>query len=291
MRTIPLRGGPVGFARELKAPGSQGREAARLVGVSGLGVVEFFRYFLGMADDTVEIEYLLTLPNGEEKRHVVQLDRSTKALRPKPVDPLPEWTRLGFHQCPNCPLDPAVHSRCPVAVGLVEVVESFKNSVSHDVADVVVTTPNRNYEKRVSLQMVVSSLMGLHMASAGCPILDKLRPMVSTHLPFATLEETLYRTVSMYLLAQYFRWKNGLEPDWQMQDLVSTCDDLTMVNIAFGKRILNINTADASLNALASLDCFAGMTGLSISQDFLEEIEPLFGVYLRKNPSSDVKAS
>lgn len=263
----------------------------KIVVYSWLGIIGIFRYFRGMADDTVEIEYSITLPNGEEKRHVVRLDRKTMALQPKPMNSLPEWTRLGFHQCPNCPLDPAVHPRCPVAVGLVDVVESFKNAISHDMADVVVKTPHRDYKNRVSLQLVVSSLMGLHMASGGCPILDTLRPMVATHLPFASLDETLYRTVSMYLLAQYFRSKNGLEPDWELQDLLATCNELTVVNIAFGKRILNLHTADAGLNALVSLDCFAGMTGLSISQDFLEEIESLFAVYLRKKPPGDVEAA
>ena len=171
-------------------------------------------------------------------------------------------------------------------MGLVEVVESFKNRLSHEVVDVTIRTPNRSYQKRASMQEVVSSLMGLHMASGGCPILDKLRPMVATHLPFATIEETLYRTVSMYLLAQYFRSKRGQTPDWEMQDLVSDCEDYTMVNLAFGKRILNITTSDASLNALASLDCFAGLTGMSISQNFLDEMEILFAAYLKQVPPS-----
>lgn len=234
-----------------------------------------------MAEDDIEIEYQLTLSNGERKRHVVRLERATMALLATAVEPLPEWTRLGFHQCPNCPLDPSSHPRCPAAVGLVEVVESFKNSISYEKADVVVRTPFRCYQKQASLQEVVSSLMGLHMASSGCPVLNKLRPMVSTHLPFATLEETLFRTVSMYLLAQYFRWKKGLAPDWELRELLNTCSDLNVVNVAFGKRILNINTADASLNALVSLDCFAGLTSMSISGEFFDGIESHFGAYFQ----------
>lgn len=238
-----------------------------------------------MADDSISIEYELTLPNGERKRHVVQLDRVTMGLVNRPVEPLPEWTKLGFHQCPNCPLNPSQHSRCPAAVALVELVESFKNSISYDKADVVVRTPFRTYQKRASLQEVVTSLMGLYMVSSGCPILEKLRPMVFTHLPFATPEETFFRVVSMYLLAQFFRKKNGLTPDWELDDLLANCKDLNEVNATFGKRILKINTADASLNALVSLDCFAGLTGMSISNDFFDDIEGLFGGYLRETPA------
>ena len=40
-----------------------------------------------------------------------------------PATELPAWTRLDFHQCPNCPLTPATHPHCPMAArfaGLVE---------------------------------------------------------------------------------------------------------------------------------------------------------------------------
>lgn len=238
-----------------------------------------------MADDVVSIEYLLTLPHGEQKRCLVRLDAATMALQPTERRPLPEWTELGFHQCPNCPLDRATHRHCPVAAGLVDVVESFKDFMSYHVVDVTITTPHRAYHRSAPLQEVVSSLMGLHMASGGCPILDKLRPMVATHLPFATVEETLYRSVSTYLLAQYFRWKKGERPDWEMKNLVADCEGLTKVNVAFGQRIRNINTADVSLNALASLDCFAEVTGLSISQNFIDEMEPLFEAYFKSGKS------
>jgi hypothetical protein len=244
-----------------------------------------------MADDSITIEYELTLPSGERKRHAVRLDRVTMASVSSVAEPLPEWTRLGFQQCPNCPLDPSKHQRCPAAVALVEVVDSFKNSVSCDKADVVVKTPNRIYQKQATLQEVATSLMGLHMVTSGCPILDKLRPLVFTHLPFATADETFFRVVSMYLLAQFFRWKQGLRPDWELKNLLVTCKDLNEVNIAFGKRIIGINTADASLNALVSLDCLAGLTGMSISDDLFDDIESLFAGYLKGDPAKGDKAA
>ncbi len=234
-----------------------------------------------MADEPIAIEYWLSLQNGDQQRYVVRLEADTLALCSRPAGPLPEWTRLSVRQCPNCPLDPARHSRCPVAVGLVDVVEAFKNRVSHEVVDVKVITPSRTYCKRVSMQEVVGSLMGLHMASGGCPILDKLRPMVATHLPFATAEEAVLRMISTYLLAQHFRAKRGLAPDWELQQLVADCEDFNVVNTAFGQRLQSINTLDASLNALVGLDCFAGLTGMSISENYLDEMEGLFAAYRR----------
>lgn len=231
-------------------------------------------------ENTVTIEYVLGGAEARPERHCVRLDATTLALQVPLRETLPEWTRLGFRQCPNCPLDPAKEERCPVAVALVDVVESFKNRVSHEVVAVTVTTPHRSYSKRVSLQEVVGSLMGLHMASAGCPILDVLRPLVATHLPFSTADETVFRTVSMYLLAQHLRQRRGLSPDWTLQGLVTTCQDVAQVNLAFGQRLLSINTLDASLNALVNLDCFAGLTGLSISENDLDDLAGLFSAYL-----------
>ena len=40
------------------------------------------------------------------------------------------------------------------------------------------------------------------MATAGCPWTDRLRPMARFHLPFANEAETVYRSVSMYLLSR-----------------------------------------------------------------------------------------
>ena len=37
------------------------------------------------------------------------------------------------------------------------------------------------------------------MALSGCPVLEQLKPMARFHLPFASVEETIYRAASMYL--------------------------------------------------------------------------------------------
>jgi len=50
------------------------------------------------------------------------------------------------------------------------------------------------------------------------PIFEKLKPMVRFHLPFASIEETKYRAISMYLLAQYFLYQQGSQPDWDLKN-------------------------------------------------------------------------
>ena len=236
-----------------------------------------------MNDETVTIEYQFRLRSGAERTFTVRLKKPTLELISVRQSVLPEWTKLTHHQCSNCPLDPEQHPRCPIAANLVDVIEAFRDCLSTEEADITIRSESREYHKRSPVQYGVGSLMGLYMVVSGCPIMDKLRPMVYTHLPFATVEDTMFRAVSMYLLAQYFLSQRGKTPDWKLEKLVRIYEDISVVNQSFAKRLLSINPKDASLNGLVGLDCFATATAFSIVQDSLHEIEPLFRAYLEED--------
>ncbi len=233
-----------------------------------------------MPDDDVVIEYKFSLQNGVQKQFIVRLHKTTLQLIASPGAELPAWTALSHHQCPNCPLKPESHPHCPIAANLVTVIDSFKDTVSVEEADITVEHESRVYSRYAAVQYGISSLMGIYMVTSGCPVMDKLRPMVYTHLPFATISETMFRAVAMYLLAQYFRQQHGKAPDWKLERLVQIYEEVAKVNRAFVKRLLSINPQDASLNALVGLDCFATITAYSIVTDSLEAMESLFQAYL-----------
>ncbi|MBI4424712.1 MAG: hypothetical protein HY554_13345 [Elusimicrobia bacterium] len=229
----------------------------------------------------MNLRYRFVLASGEEKVFELALDGETLSLAGKPGRALPEWTRLDNEQCPNCPLKAATTPRCPVAANLVDVIEGFKDGISFHEAEITITAPAREYRKRAPLQTGISSLIGVVMVTSGCPVLDRLRPMVCTHLPFAEVNETMYRAISMYLLAQYFLHKRGRAPDWELKDLVKIYDEISTVNRHFAKRLKTIQIEDATLNALVSLDCFANISVCSIMDDSLSQLENLFHAYLR----------
>jgi len=112
---------------------------------------------------------------------------------------------LRYHQCANCPLDEGAHPHCPIAANISRIVEKFNDLISHDRVNVVVVTDERTYAKDTTVQMGLSPLLGIIMTTSGCPVMEQLKPMVRFHLPFASLEETIFRMVSMYLVAQYLR--------------------------------------------------------------------------------------
>lgn len=227
----------------------------------------------------ITFNYTFKFPGGLEKEFDVKLDNKTLNLIQTKKESYPEWTELKYLKCPNCPLHDDLHAFCPVAVNLVDLVDFFQAAISYEEVDLLIETKERGYIKHTTLQQAISSMIGIYMVTSGCPIMEKLKPMVRYHLPFATPGETQYRVISMYLVAQYFLYKRGKEPDWHLRNLVKIYDDIRIVNKSFFQRLAHIKIQDATLNALVKLDMFAQHVSFSIDRNVLDEMEYLFNAY------------
>jgi hypothetical protein len=192
---------------------------------------------------------------------------------------LPTWTRLEHQRCPGCPLATTSAINCPMAESLVDLLEFSEKLDSFRPLAVTITTPEREIRTAVTAQRAISALMGLLIATSGCPAVAWLRPMARFHLPLASEEETIYRAASMYLLAQYFCEKHGQSPDWMMQGLRQRYQRLHEINIAMAERMRNAIERDAPVNAVILLDLFAKAMPYSVD-DSLAELEYLFQPYL-----------
>ncbi|MFC1510545.1 DUF6901 family protein [Candidatus Omnitrophota bacterium] len=226
------------------------------------------------------IKYYLKFDNGITQEFTIHLEKKTFHIIETPRDVYPEWTKLTCHQCPHCPLKAKEHEFCPIAKNLVSVIEFLCNLLSYEEVDIRIETKNRNYSKRTPLQVAAGSLIGIYMVTSGCPIMDKLRPMVQTHLPFANNKETEYRAISMYLIAQYLLFKNKKKPDWDLKNFTRMYKDINIVNANFCQRLKEIHVEDASLNAIIRLDNFAQYINLAVSEQMLDDLKCLFQAYL-----------
>jgi hypothetical protein len=217
-------------------------------------------------------------------------DGRTESLEAGAADPaqppaaLPPWTELGFHQCANCPLSTTDTKRCPMAVRLVPLVALFARVRSYDDVTAQVESEERTVSKRTSVQKVLRSLMGLLSASSDCPHIEFLKPMAHYHLPFSSREETVYRVVSTYLLAQYFLRQQGKAADAGLEGLKAHYRELQQVNQGMAQRLgaIRLEEGDSSVNALVLLDLFAHSLPDSIDAD-LEELMPAFQEFLKVN--------
>jgi hypothetical protein len=229
----------------------------------------------------LKITYTYVFGGGVTKTFDLFLDRKTFSLAARhPANP-PSWTLLGRNQCANCTLDSGRHWVCPAASNFAEIAEQFTHAVSYEEVRVIVTTEERTYSKDTALQQGLMSLLGIVMATSGCPILETLKPMARFHLPFATLTETVYRMVSMCLVAQYLRHGEGHSFEFPLRDLEGIYKEVAIVNRDFARRLREASMEDANINALVGLNCFATMIPL-IAEDTLNEIREYFSAFMKQ---------
>ena len=232
------------------------------------------------SDDLITMRYRFRFDNDVEKTFKININKKSLVIIADPKESYPSWTALKVQQCPNCPLDESKHPHCPIAKNLVDVIDFLSTLLSYERVNISIETSERNYSKETDLQSASGSLIGIFMVTSGCPVMNKLSPMVRFHLPFASLEETQYRSISMYLLAQYFLYKHGKTPDWKLKNLPDIYDNINVVNSHFCKRLKEITIKDASLNAIVMLDNSAQYINFSLIDQMLDETEGLFSSYL-----------
>jgi hypothetical protein len=233
---------------------------------------------MGM-DDHLRFIYSYKFSDGRIKNFDIRLDQSNLRLVTRHSDNLPLWSLLTFNQCAHCPLSEREHTFCPIAENLAGIVEEFKNFVSHERVTVTVACEERFYGKDTTVQAGLSPLLGIIMTTSGCPIMEQLKPMVRFHLPFASLDETIFRSVVMWLLAQYYRAQDGKSAAWSLDGLAAVYTDVGKVNRDFANRMRAAAKKDANVNALVNLDIFASMMALA-ADETLNRLKPYFSALL-----------
>jgi len=225
--------------------------------------------------DNVVIEYRFRLSDDTVEEFRVELDPlEFNLLTAIPENP-PSWTELGFHQCPNCSLETKNQRYCPLALSILDIVEHFDHVLSYDMIHLEVQAESRHISQQTSAQQGLSSLMGLLIAASGCPHTDFFKPMARFHLPLASRDETVYRAVSTYLMAQYFIQREGGEADFQLEGLKRIYDNIQLVNYSVARRLRAASEADSPVNAIVILDTYARAVPFLID-DSLDYIRHLF---------------
>lgn len=229
--------------------------------------------------DILKFVYKFVFNDKTEKSFEIEIDSKTLNIIREEKE-YPEWTKFGYFSCEHCPIDKTKEEYCPVAMSLSDIIEFFSNTPSYEEAKIYVLSNERQYAKKTSVQVGVSSIIGILMATSGCPHLAKMKPLVRFHLPFASLEETEFRVMSMYLLAQYFRMKNNQEADWDLKGLVKVYEDIQKVNQTVAAKIADLEKRDTSINAVVVLNNFADFVTFSIDEKDFDHIEKIFNSYI-----------
>jgi hypothetical protein len=228
---------------------------------------------------TKVIHYCFRLPDNSRKDFKLKLSQHNLELKGNIPKRLPRWTKLDFYQCANCPFDIDSRSHCPLAANIANIVRRFDGLVSYEEIRVDVIDEKRQITLHTTVQKGICSMMGLIIATCGCPHTAFLKPLAWFHLPLASEEETIFRVTSMYLLAQYYLKKERRSADFDLDGLVNIYHHIQIVNDAIAKRLRAASMTDSSLNALILLDSYAKVLPLAIEES-LEEIRHLFSPFL-----------
>ncbi|MHC4308201.1 MAG: DUF6901 family protein, partial [Planctomycetota bacterium] len=225
--------------------------------------------------ETQVIRYYFRMPDNSRVDFNLALNMVNLELRGNIPEHLPAWTKLGFHQCSICPLDIINNPYCPLATNIVNVVQRFDGLTSYDTIEVEVITEERRITQSTTVQKGISSIMGLIIATCGCPHTSFFKPMARFHLPLASGQETIFRATSMYLLAQYYLKKECRIADFEFEGLRRIYNNMQIVNFAVAERLRNATLSDSSINAIVLLDSYAQVLPLAIDKS-IDEICHLF---------------
>lgn len=224
---------------------------------------------------TIDFEYIFIFPDDKRNKFLIRLDSKTLNYIPDKKNKRFEWAKLENEKCKNCTLDSKTTPYCPISLNLLDILPTFVNANSFEKVNVIVKTHERTYSAKTSVQNGLSSMLGIYMVTSGCPIMSKLKPMVRHHLPFATVEETVFRAASAYLLGQYFKHKKGQKADLDLKGLIKIYNEIQKVNLGMADRLRSLRAKDANINALIILDVFAKELPSNIEQS-LKLLEYLF---------------
>ncbi|MBM2815059.1 MAG: hypothetical protein HW421_1821 [Ignavibacteria bacterium] len=210
--------------------------------------------------------------NGEQRISTFEIDTNRENMSKMLISDnnyfsSPEnskWLKLEYNQCEVCPLKSTETECCPAALDISNIALKFGNIYSYERIKVKVETDERIYFKETNATIAVNSLLGLVFATSGCPILSQFKGMARFHLPFSSFDETLVRTIGMYLLKQYYNSIEGKEADFELKGLLQLYKDMGNVNYSMTKRLADISTKDSAINAIASFFAMSSLIEDSI---------------------------
>lgn len=224
--------------------------------------------------DIYNITYHFNFESNKKFSYSMNFDRKSGLFLSKASAHYPSWTKLEHNQCEHCPLNKKDVEYCPVATNISEIVEAFTEETSFNKVEISVETRERTYIKNTDMQTGLFGVMGLIMATSECPSLSFLRPMARFHLPFATIEETLIRSVSFFLLGHYINNKED-KNTFSLEKLSEYYLNIKKVNRGFSKRVKSVAKKDADINALIILYNFSEYLSIEISEN-LSSLEKYF---------------
>jgi hypothetical protein len=164
---------------------------------------------------------------------------------------LPDWVKLEYHQCPICPFKSETITFCPAAFEMKDVIHQCSSCISYERVELSRLAEGGTVTTETDMQKALFAVIGEKAISSACSRLNSRQWSLGYYSILPTPENLFYRSISTYLMRQFFTSPGNCDPD-----LKGHLDYLDEVIDIFGKlleRIRGESSQDASNNALVSL--------------------------------------
>lgn len=216
-----------------------------------------------------QIDYRITKPDNTCIHIPVQLDERGLRITDTAGGEPAEVAEYAGEDCISCE---RYYGHCKAERAIADVTATFDDLQSTDLVNTAVEIEGRTLHLESPAPRALASLMGLLMASSGCPRLLPFRAMAVFHQPFATPEENVVRAAGFWLIRS---WTQGIQLDGDaFASLQHAWSNLEEVNQHVSAKVLANTKNDAASNGIAYLDVLAkiGTFGLDSALDMLRPV-------------------
>lgn len=216
----------------------------------------------------------------ETSDYVTSIDFSDY-LTENRVEPYPDWIRLDYCKCTNCPMNSELHENCPAAMAIIPLVKVGAELSS--IEEIMIRVGHGDYvvEKEGIAQDLLSSLMAYILFNSACPILGGLRRMHLFTPPFPAFEVVLYHALAHELVGRYYFSKLNDEKSIDIgqihRDMNWRGEGIKMVIRAFVERFPKSDSGrnDGMHNAAVLIHSTVNLVSLNLD-NLLEKLSPYF---------------
>jgi hypothetical protein len=195
--------------------------------------------------------YQITLETGDQFSFDVQNHKDLDPQELNSHSDVPDWVKLEYHQCPICPFKSENVTFCPAAFEMQDVIHKCSSCISYERVELSRIAEDGTVTTETDMQRALFAVIGEKAISSACSMLNSRQRSLGYYSILTTPENLFYRSISSYLMRQFFTSPGSCDPD-----LKGHLDYLDEVISIFGKlfeRIRGETSQDANNNALGSM--------------------------------------
>jgi len=219
--------------------------------------------------------YQIKSETGEQLSFNVQNHKDLDPQELNSYSDLPDWVKLEFHQCTICPYKSENITFCPAAFELQDVIQQCSDCISHERVELSRLAKEGTVTTETDMQRALFAVIGEKAISSGCIILNSRQWSLGYYSMFTTPENLFYRSISSYLMRQFFASPDNCNPD--LKGHLDYLDEVINVFGSLLQRIRGESSQDANNNALASI-VMSGQLLRHQRDDWLDELKGKMGL-------------